>query len=155
GGIDCFFDLSEDPAREYDLAGSTAPSGGMKTLFKMGFNAPLASTWFHPDDNHADTAQASWAGSPPRLHLLEATSTRVKVRQESFFQELNNSAVLPGIKILGDYTVYPAGKMALRWNRRTTKAVTYNTQSMEISARLVNAPDPRANITRCTDTDCD
>jgi hypothetical protein len=65
GGIDCFFDLAEDPAREYDLAGSSTPTGGFKTLLKMGFSVSgLGNSWFHPDDNHADTAKPTWTGSP-------------------------------------------------------------------------------------------
>jgi hypothetical protein len=87
----------------------------------------------------------------------------VRLREEAFFQEWDDNLslrklILPGIKLLGDYSVYPVGKMALRWNRRTTKSRSYNTQSMEMSARGKDlTPDPRnsTKITRCTDQDCD
>ena len=47
----------------------------------------------------------------------------MKVRQEAFYQREGAVALVAGIKGLGDYIVYPSGRMALRWDRRTTKTV--------------------------------
>ena len=40
---------------------------------------------------------------------------------------------MPGVKAIGDYSVYGSGRVALRWNRRTTSAVTYVTEELSLA----------------------
>ena len=121
GGIDDFFDLAEDPSRALDLAGrdslnlwglfhSSMSVGGL--LYTTGTNS-----------------------SGAKLDVLEATPTRVKVRQEAFFQRvLPATAILPGVKAIGDYSVY-GPRVAIGWNRRTTAAVLdQDNHPLEITA---------------------
>jgi hypothetical protein len=110
GGIDQFYDLAEDPGRANDLAGGTSR---ITTLFDQGISD--GGTFYDPDENTAGA----------KLDLLEATPTRVKVRQEAFYQEELGSLILPGVKSLGDYTIYPPGRLALRLTRKTTAPVPY------------------------------
>jgi hypothetical protein len=153
GGIECFFDLAEDPLKRFDLAGDAAAGAGFKTLIKMSFNYQPTNTYYHPDDNHNDPLAAAWSGSPPRLDLLEATSTRVRLREEAFFQSVNASAIFAGVKAFFDYTVYPTGKMAVRQNRKTTKAtLPIRERAIETSTTGTAWPDPRdttMNYTYC------
>ena len=116
-GIDRFFDLAEDPARATDLAGGTSR---IQTLFDDGIFD--GSNFYDPNQNSLGA----------KLDVLEATSTRVKVRQEAFYQLELGSAILPGVKGLGDYSIYPAGRLALRWNRRTTAPVTYTIEQLSL-----------------------
>ncbi len=109
-GIDQFFDLAEDPGRANDLAGGASR---IKTLFDDGLSD--GTDFYNPDENDAGA----------KLDVLEATSTRVKVRQEAFYQQELGGLILAGVKGLGDYSIYPSGRLALRWNRRTTAPVTY------------------------------
>ena len=110
GGIDDFFDLAEDPTRVYDLAGRD--SLNLWGLFHSSMEAPATVLY---------TTGTNSSGA--KLDLLEATATRVKVRQESFYQRvLPATAILPGVKGIGDYSVY-GQRVALRWNRRVTATV--------------------------------
>jgi hypothetical protein len=109
-GVDLFFDLAEDPGRSWDLAGAFAGSNLPEALFNAGMR--VGGTFYN----------ATTTGSTGTLHLLEATSTRVKLRQETFYRA--GAAVLAGVKGIGDYSIYPAGRTALRWNRITTTPVT-------------------------------
>jgi Peptidase family C25 len=144
GGIGCFFDLAEDPGKRYDLAGGENANAGVKTLSKIGLFD--GTKFYSPDDNHNDTSLATWSGSAPRLDLLEATSTRVRLREETFFQEQGTTAIFAGAKAFYDYTVYPTGKMGVRQNRRTTAATaSLSNSGVEMSATNSLAPDPRAN----------
>ncbi len=122
GGIDHFFDLAEDPTRTLDLAGKD--SLNLWGLFHSSMEAPAAVLY---------TTGTNSSGA--KLDLLEATATRVKVRQESFFQRvLPATAILPGVKGIGDYSVY-GQRLALRWNRRTTAAVPdQDDHALEITA---------------------
>jgi hypothetical protein len=134
GGVERFFDLAEDPAKSFDLAGG-APASGAKTLLK---NSVLSGgLWYHPEDNTADTADARWSGARPKLDLLEATETRVKVRQDAYYQQLNGSAVLAGIKGVADYHVYGSGRIAVRFNRRNSlsAAVAMSDQDLNMGVR--------------------
>ena len=94
----------------YDLAGRD--SLNLWGLFHSSMEAPATVLY---------TTGTNSSGA--KLDLLEATATRVKVRQESFYQRvLPATAILPGVKGIGDYSVY-GQRVALRWNRRVTAAV--------------------------------
>lgn len=109
GGVQQFHDLTSGPNNNLDLAGGESV---MKALFfdTMAFGG----IWYNSAQNDVE----------PEIDLLEATPTRVKVRQEAFYQREGGTALIAGIKGVGDYAIYPSGRMALRWNRRTTKALT-------------------------------
>ncbi len=130
GGIEKFYDLAQDPTKLYDLAGGPAGSG-IKTLHK--FSVLSGGTWYHPDDNTADPGDPRWSGAGPKMDLLEATPTRVKVRHDAFYQQLNGSAILAGIKGVGDYTVYSSGRVALRWNRRNSLSTTVPVTDQDVN----------------------
>jgi len=112
GGMDLFYDLAEDPARTYDLAGGISGSE-LQALYDDGLN--IGGTWYSASRNNNGS----------KVDLLEATPTRVRLRQEAFYQQSTGTAILAGPKIVGDYSVYPTGRIALRWNQKTTTAVTY------------------------------
>ena len=118
GGIDEFFDLVEDSGRSTDLAG-----GDQRIRSLLGNGLFDGSVFFNADQND----------NGAKLDLLEATPTRVRVRQESFYQEELGTNILPGVKAIGDYSVYGSGRVALRWNRRTTSAVTYVTEELSLA----------------------
>ncbi len=118
GGVDRFYDLALDPGGSYDLAGSAAASLHESLLvdeFLSGGN------WY-TNERVAPNRQ--------KLDLLEATSTRVKLRSEDFYGDWPGGVILPGIKAFGDYSVYPSGRMALRWNRRATSDVPYSSNDL-------------------------
>jgi len=110
GGMDTFFDLADDPTRTYDLA---AGIDSHETLFIDEVSS--GGTNYRTDQNT----------NGARAQLLEATPTRVRIRQEAFFQRPNDPAILTGIKGFGDYSVYGSGKMALAWNRKATSDVSH------------------------------
>lgn len=63
-----------------------------------------------------------------KLELLEATPTRVKLRQETFYHhtlEQGITARIPGLKGFGDYSIYGVGRLALKWKRAASTAVTW------------------------------
>jgi len=109
GGMDEFFDLAEDPSRVHDLAGKDSIN-----VFGLFHSSMIAGGLLYTTGTNSTNA---------KLDLLEATATRVKVRQESFYQRvLPATAILPGVKGIGDYSVY-GPRVAIRWNRKTTAAV--------------------------------
>ncbi len=130
GGIQEFHDLAAGPAvNNYDLAGG---NGSIDALF-FDTIAPVG-TWHNVAENDIDA----------RLQLLEATATRVRVRQEAFYQEEGGVVLLSGVKGFGDYSVYTSGRVALRWERRTTKPVSINVQQMGLSVhRISTGPAPQ------------
>lgn len=119
-------DLAEDPARVYDLAGGITLS---KTLFAEEIVTPAIIS-YSTDQNTID----------PKLELLEAPAPRVRVRQEAFYQEYGGTNILAGLKGIGDYSVYPSGRMALRWNRQAMSAVSYDTDSLYHVAHFASPP---------------
>ena len=112
GSVDQFFDLAEDPGRTLNLAGGDG--GGTVPARALFYDA--ISNGVNYDWSIGDTGN--------KLDLLEATTTRVRVRQESFYQNSTGTAIRPGIKGLGDHTIYGVGRHALRWQRKTTSTVT-------------------------------
>src|SRR5262249_21221758 len=81
------------------------------------------------------------------------TSSRVRLREEAFYQEAvaNSGLVFPGAKAFFDYSVYPTGKLAVRQNRKTTTTTpSVSNSGVESSSTTGVAPDPRANsFTAC------
>ena len=123
GGIDRFFDLAEDPTRSNEIGGATA---NQVLLFEDEIET--SPTYAYPDD--------------PRglLHLLEATATRVKVRQDASYFASGGGAQLAGVRGVGDYAVYPAGKMAIAWRRKTTTARPYTALQLNFTTRYQAGP---------------
>jgi outer membrane protein assembly factor BamB len=108
GGIQQFHDLLSGQNDGMDLA------GGQTVFQSLFFDAmSLGGSWYNTGQNNVE----------PRIDLLESTGTRVKVRQEAFYQLESGVALASGVKGVGDYAIYPTGRMALRWDRRTTKTV--------------------------------
>ncbi len=108
GGISQYYDLVEDPARSYPLAGGV---NNLQTLHSVKL-APGSGGF--AGVNH--TTEDNTAGA--RVDLLEATPTRVRVRQEAFYQQDGGANILAGVKGIGDYSVYGTGRTALRWTER-------------------------------------
>jgi hypothetical protein len=120
GNLTNFYDLAEDPTRLYDLAGK--PSANFYGLFHSSM---LSGVTYTTGTNSVGA----------KLDLLEATPTRVRVRQEAFYQAIPASTNhLAGVKGIGDYSVYPE-RVAVRWNRRTTAAVPQTDHPLEIGVR--------------------
>jgi outer membrane protein assembly factor BamB len=115
GGIEEFHDLLSGENDGMDLA------AGQSVMKSLVFDAvSIGGSSYNTGQNDIE----------PKIDLLEATGTRVKVRQEAFYQLEGGVALASGIKGLGDYSIYPTGRMAVRWDRRTTKTVA--TQSSRI-----------------------
>jgi hypothetical protein len=138
GGIHTFYDLGDDPGRATDLGGGPDTSG-VKVLHHFGILS--GGSFYDPDDNTSDTASPRWVGSPPKVDLLEATQTRVRVRQEAFFQQSGGTSVLP-LKGYGDYSLYSGGRIALRWNRRATGSVAFTDQDLALGVLSECPPLP-------------
>ena len=124
GGIDLFYDLAEDPGRTIDLAGGT---NEVKTLFHV--NMFDGATFFTTSTND----------SGAQVDVLEVTATRVRVRQNTFLQDQGGPTILGGVKGFGDYSIYPSGKMAIKWNLTSTTAVAYQSQGMELGVHHSSA----------------
>ncbi len=138
GGLANFYDLDEDPARAYDLAGK--PSVNFYGLFHSSI---MSSGLLYTTGTNSTGA---------KLDLLEATPVRVRVRQEAFYERvLPATGLLAGVKGIGDYSVYPE-RVALQWNRRTTADVPQSDHPLEIGVRREITPDPRDSVTLYTQT---
>ncbi len=121
GGIREFYDLAATPVQNpsTDLAGSLA--GNVPGLFNPGMS--IAGPVFYNSSRNDQGA---------RLELLEATSTRVRVRQEAFYADSVTGNILAGVKGVGDYSVSPCGKVGFHWTRTTTSPVTFNSEYHEL-----------------------
>lgn len=124
GGVERFHDLTSGPNDNLDLAGGASV---MQSLFfdTMAFSG----IWYNSGQNDVE----------PEIDLLEATPTRVKVRQEAFYQREGGTTLIAGVKGFGDYAIYPSGRMALRWDRSTTKSVTNQAAQMGLSVHKRNS----------------
>jgi hypothetical protein len=114
GGIDRFFDLAADPTRTWDLAGSAAATTHEALLLDEFEDS--GATWY---------TNERVSPSLQKLDVLEATPARVKLRAEDFYGDWPGGVIVPGLKGIGDYSVYGSGRMALRWKRVTTTNVSY------------------------------
>ena len=127
GGIQQFYDLAEDPARSIDLVG--AGSGDKLALSDLEF------VEFGGSNLTYSTGRNSITGAPGRIHLLEATPTRVRVRSESLFQDVSGSSTtFYGLKATADHSIYPGGRIALQWRMRAER--THGRSSRRL--KLVN-----------------
>jgi hypothetical protein len=140
GGIQSFYDLAEDPNKGQDLAGGPPSVAGVavKTLFHIGILS--GGTWYTPGDNTGMVGDTygRWNGSAPRLHVLEVTPTRVRVRQDAYYSKLCDTqpgctaGTLAGIKGTGDYSVYSSGKVALRWTQTILSPVAFTDRDVAL-----------------------
>jgi hypothetical protein len=117
GSVGVFYDLQEDPGRLYDLAGGT------------NFHEALYSNEIQSGGNSYSTDEDD---TGPKMDLLEATPTRVRIRREAFYQQDGTAAILAGAKSWEDYSVYPSGRIALRSNLQTTSPVTYTQYKLSL-----------------------
>ena len=119
-------DLAEDPGMTLDLGGGDPSWNSYPGLF-------FDSIWYQSFTSGAPAAWYGWSagdGVTPdaKLELLEATATRVKLRQETFYHHTLTqgfAARIPGLKGYGDYSVYGVGRLALKWRRQASTAVTW------------------------------
>ncbi len=125
GGIDQFYDLAEDPTRTYDLAG-----GSLAATALLGQGVEVGGVFYTTYDG---TGKA-------RVHLLEATSARVKVRHTNVYG--NGVTSLPGASAVGDYAILPSGRLALDLTRRLDAAVTYIQDHLDMGQRYDNSGPP-------------
>ena len=126
GGVDQLFDLVDDPGKTRDLAGGEPAWNSYPTLF-------FDSIWY--ENFAAGAVPTAWYGwsagdsttPDSKLDLIEATDTRVKVRQEAFYHHSLTQGTyrLPGMKGFGDYSLYGVGRLALRWKRAASATVTW------------------------------
>ena len=128
GSMLTFYDLVEDPTKLHDLVGALASSTSPHGLHNSGMR--VAGTNYNAGTNAVGS----------RIDPLEVTPTRVRLRQESFYENNATGVLLAGVKGFGDYTVAPSGKLAVRWNRRTTQAVSYETEYHELMIHQAAAP---------------
>ncbi len=115
GGIKDFYDLNEDPVRAYDLAGGTGTSTTSMELVNQRITASGGSVGDFltgANDSAVDFA---------KLEILEATPIRVRLRSKSFFEKPGTSEILPGVKVVRDWTVYGGGRMSYGSKLRTTR----------------------------------
>jgi len=128
GGIEYFHDLAEDPGRALDLVGGTTDKNAMFfDSVELGFLQNYSS----------------YGPNTGTMHLLEATPTRVRVRQDAFYRRLLSTVILPGLRGFGDYSVYPSGRLALRWERRATSGTSY--QAADVDLCLHRSTPPALN----------
>ena len=135
GGIDTFYDLALDPARSVDLVGSIGNASHDSLFLEELEQGGGASYW----------TNERVAAASQKLDLLEATPTRVRVRAESFYGDFPGGNFLPGLKATGDYSVYPSGRMALRWNRRAASNVPYTSDWQALTVHYRSPTDPLSN----------
>ncbi len=128
GGIRELYDLREDPGKTNDLVGSLPITAESEALHNVGMRVTATNY----------NAGAHVGGD---LDLLEATSTRVKVRQETAYEE-QGGTILKGVRARGDYSIYPPSKIALRWSRSVTFPVTYQTEYVEQIQHFTQAAAP-------------
>ena len=126
GSIGSFYDLAEDPGKTNDLSAGTNPKG----LHNFGMR--VAGTNYN---SSTDAVSAS-------IHLLEATSTRVRVRQVSGYENNNTGNLLGAVQGVGTYSVYPSGRLALNHHRIANVAVPYQTEYSELVAHYTSGVPP-------------
>jgi hypothetical protein len=132
GSLEQLYDLTADPGMTRDLAGSLTSSTSARGLHNFGLQVG-AGNFFNSGAN--DTGA--------RLEVLEATPARVRLRQDAFYERGATSALLAGVKGIGDYSLYPTGKLGLHWERRVTAAagIAYVSEYTELMIhRLLSGP---------------
>ena len=133
GGIERLYDLVEDPGKSADLVGSLVDPTLSSPRGMHNYGMSVGGVFYNASRNNFEG----------RSHLLEATSVRTRVRQDSLLQgPAPGNLRLGGVKAYGDYSIYPSGKIAARWNRRTHAAVTFASEYVEWFVHLLANPDP-------------
>lgn len=139
GSLNVFYDLAEDPGRAYNLV-----SRASNNFYGLFHASVISGGLLHATGTNSTGA---------KLDLLEFTPTRVRVREESFFQRVPPATgILTGLKGIADYSVYPSGKIGVRWNRKTTASVPYTDHPLEMSAHL-EAALPLSDLTGYSESD--
>ena len=110
GGIDQLYDLAESPLRDtsHDLAGGVNDLRALHDFEIAPNGGPFAGVNHTTEDN----------SSGSRVDLLEATPTRVRVRQDALFQADGGTNILGGLEGVGDYSVYGTGRTAVGWTEK-------------------------------------
>ena len=128
GAIQQFYDLAEDPSKTHDLVGAStsSPLG----LHNLGMR--VGGPFYNSSSNEEGS----------RLHVLEATPARVRVRSQGFLEESNSDDVLDGVQVHTDHTIYPSGKMAVHWDRRVMVSLPYTTEYLEMFLHWTNGSAP-------------
>ena len=64
------------------------------------------------------------------------------MRQDAFYQNAPGGPILGGVKAIGDHSIYPSGRVGLRWERRVTdpSGVLYVSEYKEVFLHRVAAP---------------
>jgi len=131
GHVRDFYDLAESPVRDpvHDLVGGINNQDG---LFMDELD------WTVDGFNYRSDKDPNL--SPARASLLEATATRVLVRSQSpYARPFGGGLVLGGVKAVGDWSVYPSGRMALHWKRMTTSAIDTGLQQLHLNVHYQGA----------------
>jgi hypothetical protein len=126
GGIESFYDLAENPGKTVDLAAGDNP----KALHNFGIRTGSLNY-----NSSTDAVSSS-------IHLLEATPTRVRVRQDSGFDNNNTGNLLGGVRGISNYSVYPSGRIALNQRRIAYIAMPYQNEYTELVVHYTSAAPP-------------
>jgi hypothetical protein len=133
GGVREFYDLASGENRTLDLVvGSFGPKA-------LAFDtAQVSGGWYNTGSNDTDA----------KLDLIEATGTRVIVRQEAFYQDEAGPVAEPGVTGFGDYAIYGTGRIALERERRSSSTIATVRSSDGNPYQLnVTAPVPTDSVT--------
>ncbi|MGD8898313.1 MAG: hypothetical protein PVJ73_19955, partial [Acidobacteriota bacterium] len=134
GGIEELYDLAEDPSGTLDIAGADPASTSSAALHNFGISqASVPATYYNSGSDSSGGA---------RVHLLEATSARVRVRQDAFYHDAVGGTSLGGVKGYGDYSIYGAGKVGLHWERRVSApaGIAYDSEYKELMLHYLDVP---------------
>ena len=129
GGIDRFYDLVEDPTKANDLVGGVSEE---HALLGLELQSAPSGTWYETDQANAYS----------KAHLLEATPTRVRVRQESFLSDTGTSW-LGGSKAVGDHSIYGVGRSALRWTWTSANPLSYYERDINLGTHWTGTGNPQ------------
>ncbi len=133
GAIEQLYDLVEDPGKANDLVGSLVDPTLSSPRGMHNYGMSVSGVFYNASRNNLEG----------RSQLLEATSVRTRVRQDSLLQgPAPGNLRLGGVKAYGDYSVYPSGKIAARWNRRAYLGVTFASEFIEWFVHLLAGPSP-------------
>ena len=122
GGVQEFYDLVDDPGKTVDLAGGGSRQDAL-------FLDEVSYTGF---SYRSDKTRG-------RAELLESTPARVKVRSYGPFQRFGSLTNVPGLLGMGDYSILPSGRMALRWLRAAGATVTVDFQQLHLNVQYAAA----------------
>ncbi len=131
GSMDQFYDLFEDRGAVpvLDLVGGAgATFDSYRAFFYDSVRYESFPATATPNPGWWGWSAGDELTNDAKLDLLEVTSTRVKVRQETFYHHsLDDGPThrIPALKGFGDYSIYSPGRMALKWKRQAHGSVTW------------------------------